>query len=175
MRILIYIIIFATLFSCGKSQLSTSDSDVNDLTNIHSDGYIVGLRYYVYKGKEKYWDLLADTAKIYDKKNCSVADSIYVRFYNGDTVSSVLTAKEGYANMKTSDLSARYNVIVRSTTGSTLYTEQIKWDNTRRKITSDTYVKIVRKRDTLTGIGMESNADLEKIVIKKNIRVIKRW
>jgi LPS export ABC transporter protein LptC len=82
--------------------------------------------------------------------------------------SSKLTSDRGIYNIATNDVYGVGNVVVVSDTGVTLYTEKIRWDQTREKIISDTLVTVVTEdSDTLYGRGFESMPDLSKMVFKE--------
>ena len=68
-------------------------------------------------------------------------------------------------NEKTNDLVAEGNVVVVSDSGVTLYTELLRWDHKKERILSDVFIKLVSEQDTLTGIGFESDSDLENWTI----------
>ena len=53
------------------------------------------------------------------------------------------------------------NVVVVTDSGVTLFTDTLSWDNQKEKVfTSDSVVFITEKKDTLYGIGFESNIEL---------------
>ena len=62
---------------------------------------------------------------------------------------------------------ARNNVIAVNFKGDTLKTEYLVWDNSKGKIYSDQFVKIIQKDQIYTGIGFESNQDFSSYQIKK--------
>jgi LPS export ABC transporter protein LptC len=61
---------------------------------------------------------------------------------------------------------AKNNVVAVNLTGDTLKTEYLVWDDKRKKIYSDQFVKFIRKDKTITGIGFESNQDFTEYKIK---------
>ena len=53
------------------------------------------------------------------------------------------------------------NVVVVTDSGVTLFTDTLSWDNQKEKIfTSDSVIFITEKKDTLYGIGFESDIEL---------------
>ena len=53
------------------------------------------------------------------------------------------------------------NVVVVTDSGVTLFTDTLSWDNQKEKVfTSDSVVFITEKKDTLYGIGFESDIEL---------------
>lgn len=61
---------------------------------------------------------------------------------------------------------AKNNVIAVNFKGDTLKTEYLVWDDKKKKIYSDRFVKIIQKDQIYTGIGFESNQDFSEYHIK---------
>jgi LPS export ABC transporter protein LptC len=61
---------------------------------------------------------------------------------------------------------AKNNVIAVNQKGDTLKTEYLVWDEAKKKIYSDQFVKIIQKDQVYTGIGFESNQDFSSYHIK---------
>ncbi len=103
-------------------------------------------------------------------------ESVAVDFFNAQGgKSSHLTAQVARVNEKSNHLTARQNVVVVSDSGATLFTEALHWDHQKERITSDTTITLItEKRDTLRGIGFESDADLEQWTILKPTGVTDR-
>ena len=103
-------------------------------------------------------------------------ESIQVDFFDdsGDHV-SVLTADAGEVNEVSQDLIAFGHVLVLSDGGSRLETDKLEWRHQSQKIVSDTLVSIQSEDEEVTGVGFESDANLEHWQIKKSITgVVKR-
>lgn len=96
---------------------------------------------------------------------------VEVQFFDeAGNPSSTLTAEKGIVDEKTQDLEAMGNVVVVSQKGVKLETERLRWDNGRRKILSNGFVKLSTEKKVVTGTGFESDQALEHWRIKKNIR-----
>ena len=61
---------------------------------------------------------------------------------------------------------AKNNVIAVNFKGDTLKTEYLVWDDKKKKIYSDRFVKIIQKDQIYIGIGFESNQDFSEYHIK---------
>ena len=60
------------------------------------------------------------------------------------------------------------NVVVVTDSGVTLFTDTLSWDNQKEKVfTSDSVIFITEKKDTLYGIGFESDIELNNWRILK--------
>lgn len=85
---------------------------------------------------------------------------------------SRLTSRKGEYHERSSDVIGRDKVVVVSDSGYTLKTEEIRWDNAREKIFSDSAVVFITPdKQWLESSGFESNADLTHRVFH-NARIV---
>lgn len=90
-----------------------------------------------------------------------LGDSIRVDFFNDDGQhTSYLTADSGIVDNNTNNLEAIGHVYVHSDSGTSLWTQELFWNNKTQKVTSDVFVKIVSPREEIEGVGFRSNRDL---------------
>lgn len=95
-------------------------------------------------------------------------EGIVVYFY--DSAMQVKTKMSaGYAikHEKSALMEARHDVVVINSLGEKLNTEHLVWDQSRRIIFSDVFVKITRKDEVVYGQGLEADESFDKWVIKK--------
>ncbi len=78
-----------------------------------------------------------------------------------------LTAGYAIKREKSALMEARHDVVVVNSIGEQLNTEHLIWDQTRKIIYSDVFVKIKRKDEILYGQGMEADETFDKWIIKK--------
>jgi LPS export ABC transporter protein LptC len=117
------------------------------------------------------WVLTAERASIYESKDTVHAPQLEIEFYGGEgEIVSVLTANGGTLFRKTNNMEATGNVVVVRTDGTTLKTEQLRWNEEREKIESDVYVEVTKGSDVMTGEGLECDIDLENIKVKRNFK-----
>lgn len=96
-----------------------------------------------------------------DENKTYLGDSIRVDFYNDEGQhTSYLTADSGIVDNNTNNLEAIGNVYVHSDSGTSLWTQKLFWNDHTQKVTSNDYVKIVSKKETIEGVGFESDRDL---------------
>ena len=90
--------------------------------------------------------------------------------YNHETeITSSLEAEYGKLYDKKSLWEARQNVVAVTQNNDTLLTDILFWDEENNKIYSDQYVKFIQKERVITGIGFESDLQMENWFIK-NVR-----
>lgn len=93
-----------------------------------------------------------------------------VKVYFYDSVLNVKTRlSAGYAikHERSQLMEARYDVVVINSAGEKLNTEHLVWDQSRKIIFSDVFVKITRKDEVIYGQGLEADESFDKWVIKK--------
>lgn len=78
-----------------------------------------------------------------------------------------LTSKRGSVDEGSNNLEATGNVVVKSDSGTTVYTEKMFWNNQRQLIHSPEFVRIVSPKEQLQGTGFESDHNLRNYKIFK--------
>ena len=64
-------------------------------------------------------------------------------------------------------MEVKYNVEVVNVNGEKLNTEHLIWDEQKKKITSDAFVKITTAKEIIMGKGLEANQDFTQYEIKE--------
>lgn len=99
---------------------------------------------------------------------------VYVVFYdNAGKQTSTLKANYGVRYERSKKMEAKYNVEVVNINGEKLNTEHLIWDEARKKIISDTFVKITTDKEIIMGNGLEANQDFTQYEIKQITGTIK--
>jgi len=112
--------------------------------------------------------LRAKVAKFY-AGDVTRAEGVEVDFYQRGQRVSVLHSKQGFVD-KDGRLRAVGDVVVNSTEGATLTTQELYWDRAKDKIRADGEFKIVEKGEPLTGTGLTTDPDLSIIEVDANVR-----
>ena len=121
------------------------------------------------------WTLYARSAAIYNARNAIVARGVRVDFFDEKGVrSSTLTAREGEMNQQRRDMVARGNVVLQTTEGTRMSTEELQFLNQRQRIISDRFVRVERAGDVLTGVGFESDPGLQHFEFKRKVQATVR-
>jgi LPS export ABC transporter protein LptC len=117
------------------------------------------------------WKLYARYAAMYDARNSIVARAVRVDFYDAQgTKTSELSAREGEIDRLSRDMTARGNVVLQTTEGTRMSTEELQFLNGKQRIISDKFVRVERGGDVLTGIGFESDPNLEHFEFKRQVQ-----
>ncbi|HEY6865990.1 MAG TPA: LPS export ABC transporter periplasmic protein LptC [Candidatus Eisenbacteria bacterium] len=123
------------------------------------------------------WKLYARYAATYSARNLVVARSIRVDFFDEKgQKSSELTAREGEIQQQSRDMTARGNVVLQTTEGTRMSTEELRFYNKQQKIVSPPtqQVRVERAGDVLTGYGFESDPNLKHFEFKSNVKAVVR-
>jgi len=121
-------------------------------------------------GKKNY-ELQAVKAYLYDSLHKIEVIEPKIIFFDPDGKEfSVLVARAGSVNNKTSDLVARNEVMVRTSDSTYLYTDSLVWLNDRQVVTTDAWVKILSPQGDIEGQGLIADASLSKIEIKSAVK-----
>ncbi|NIM03259.1 LPS export ABC transporter periplasmic protein LptC [bacterium] len=165
-------LIILSLSSCGKERpakpetsggKSFPDQAIENFTLAHTN-----------QG-EKEWELEADRAEIYEREGKTIVRRLKLKFYDQGKIASVLTAREGEINSPSGDMHVRGNVVVNSEKERImLKTESLRWDAREKKILTNDFVRQEKGDTIITGWGLESDPELEKLVIKKDVKVIRK-
>ena len=98
---------------------------------------------------------------------------VFVTFFDEkENVSATLKANYGVRYDHSRKMEAKYAVEVVNKDGVKLETEKLIWDEYKKKIYTDAFVKITTEKEIIMGQGMTSNQDFTKYELKKVTGVI---
>ncbi|NOT32901.1 MAG: LPS export ABC transporter periplasmic protein LptC [Candidatus Eisenbacteria bacterium] len=121
------------------------------------------------------WKLYAQSAAIYNARALIAGRVVRVDFFGRDGKrTSTLTADEGELHQVAHDMIARGHVVMQTTEGTRMTTEELRFDNDSQKIFSDRFVRIERRGNVLTGYGFESDPNLEHYEFKREVKAVVR-
>ena len=110
--------------------------------------------------------LYADNIKVLGEQNEKLLTNVKIEFFNEfEERTSVLTSLHGKIDDDTQDMYAIDSVVAVSDSGTTLFTDELVWENKSKKIKSQKFVRIVSPDEILEGYGFESDQDLENYTI----------
>jgi LPS export ABC transporter protein LptC len=103
-----------------------------------------------------------------EKPYLEFTDGIKINFYSADgQVGTTMTAEYASAVENSNQMTARKNVEVINAKGEKLNTEELLWDEQKKMIYSNAFVKITTNDEIIYGNGMQANEDFTDYVIKK--------
>lgn len=101
--------------------------------------------------------------KFQQKNFIFLEDSVTVDFFDQSEIHTThLTSHSAEINEKSNFMRAIQSVVVKSDSGVTLFTDTLSWDHSKQRIFTDDSVQVVTdKRDTLYGVGFESDVEMK--------------
>ena len=168
----IFFLISVSLFliSCGGKKVekfvAASDCPDQVIKNFKTDRYELD---------KITWSFSADKCDVYEKKNNIDANNVIINFYENGKKSSVISADRAHMQTDSGNIKAEGNVVVYSLLeNTTIYTETLNYFEKTGKVTSNSFVREEKSDLTITGVGLEANADLSDILILSDIKVVKK-
>lgn len=121
------------------------------------------------------WTLYAKWAATYTARNVVIARDIRVDFFDEKGArTSELTAREGEIQQATRDMIARGNVVLMTTEGTRMTTEEMRFQNREQLITSERLVRVEREGDVLSGVGFSSDPNLRHFEFRSRVNATVR-
>lgn len=109
-------------------------------------------------------ELLADTAYFFDDNTRVELEQPTTTFFTTTGArNAVLTARHGQYRTQSGMMVARGNVIVNSEDGRRLRSEELKYDQNRNEISSDSAFVLTGPDRRLAGIGFRSDPNLQNV------------
>ncbi|MDP6685241.1 MAG: LPS export ABC transporter periplasmic protein LptC [Candidatus Marinimicrobia bacterium] len=101
--------------------------------------------------------------KFQQKNFIFLEDSVTVDFFDQSEIHTThLTSQSAEINEKSNFMRATQSVVVKSDSGVTLFTDTLSWDHSKQRIfTYDSVQVVTDKRDTLYGVGFESDVEMK--------------
>jgi len=113
-------------------------------------------------------ELHADTAYFFEDNTRIEMEPVNTTFYTPTGAKdAVLTSRRGTYNSRTSNMIARKNVVVVSEDGRRLTTEELKYNQQKNEISSDSAFVMTEPNRRLEGIGFRSDPNMKNIQILK--------
>lgn len=119
------------------------------------------------KGK-KNWDVAGTSADI-DAKVIKLND-VQSNLY-GDNSTTKLTAQKGDFNRDDGKLHLEQDVVVTTSAGARLTTDQLNWDRKAQVVSTPSKVNIEKEDMVITGEGAYGRTDLNKVDLQKDVNV----
>lgn len=115
-------------------------------------------------------ELQADTAFFFDENTRIELRGVKLTFYTRTGVrNSVLTSREGTYNTRQSRMEARGDVVVVSEDGKRLTSEELRYDQMRNEISSDSAFVLTEPGRRLEGIGFTSDPNMNNVRVHRLI------
>ncbi len=122
------------------------------------------------KGAVK-WIFNAKATQIFEMKKKAYAQNVEIKYFEDSKKYSLLTADKAVLDTDTNFMEMTGNVHLQNSSGATLQTEKLFWDDAHKKMYSDEEVTIIKEGSTLNGVGFESDVQMKNVVIKNKVKL----
>jgi len=168
---LIAILTAAILFGCSnREDIKAADDTDSTAAIVRPDQILLDTKISLYDGPFRTTDLYADSIEKFQAVDSTLAWNLQVHFL--DTLGrekSYLEADSGLVRENTNFMEVFGHVKVRTEDSAYLYTQQLKYDIKSDSITTDKFVKIIQKGDTIQGYGLVADQQLKKTRILRRV------
>ena len=146
-------------FACQSNELQRSGETRQGRPDAESWNAVITL---TNKGAKRGVIRSGHLEKYNDKEFILLDQNVDADFFNEEEVFTTnLKSLVAEIDEEEDFLVAIGNVVVVTDSGVTLFTDTLSWDNQKEKVfTSDSVIFITEKKDTLYGIGFESDIEL---------------
>jgi LPS export ABC transporter protein LptC len=120
---------------------------------------------------EKQWEARAIRARVYQGRQWAVAERVDITYFQDGRAVSFAVAGNAEIDLATYNLRAHGGVRVRGVNGVTLLSESLSWDNQRQRVSSDDFVKVIRGKSTLSGVGLRADRKLERVDVLRDVKL----
>ena len=115
-------------------------------------------------------ELVGDTAYFFDDNTRIEIADVKVTFYaSNGAKNATLTSREGTYNTRQNRMEARGDVVVVSEDGRRLTSPQLRFDQVRNEISSDSAFTLTEPGRSVRGIGFVSDPDMNNIRILRTL------
>jgi LPS export ABC transporter protein LptC len=125
------------------------------------------------KGKKE-WEIEGRNAQVFEMKKKIFVQNFKMKTFEQNGAFSTTTGKRAEIQTDTNFMEVNDNVRYTASNGMVLKTEKLFWDNEQKKIYTDEQVIIIKGQSVLKGIGFESDASMQNMIIKKQVRLTAR-
>ena len=131
------------------------------------------LHYTQNENGKRLWTLDADKAEYLRDTKLAKLTTVKLLFYDRGKFGDVhLTADQGEMQQDSGQVDLVGHVVVTTGRGDRLKTDSLHYDDHTRRITTDDPVDVMTDQATLTGTGLQIDIDLERMIVKQDIRVV---
>jgi LPS export ABC transporter protein LptC len=104
-------------------------------------------------------------------KKKAYAQNVEIKYFEDSKKYSLITADKAVLDTDTNFMEMTGNVNLKTSSGATLQTEKLFWDDVHKKMYSDEEVTIIKEGSILNGVGFESDVQMKDIVIKNKVKL----
>jgi LPS export ABC transporter protein LptC len=172
LAICILICLAAAVFtSCGDDKKIKPRLPVGQNIEDIPSFVVEGFEYTSTHGGVTDWRIDGKGAQVFEMKKKIYVQNFTMTTFEKNGAKSVLTGKRAIVNSDTNFMEVDEDVKFRASNGMILKTQKLFWDDKLKKMYTEAEVIIIRNGTVLKGVGLESDAEMKNMVIKKKVRL----
>ena len=178
LKSLLFVAALIIVYSMGRSIFNPSSTQNNPhplnsrTTDSEADLTITGLHLTETKGDKLLWEIEADSAQMYQKRQAAQLKNIKLTMYQKQEPVLYLTGDKGWLDMNSRDIAIEGKVTANLQDGIVFETDSLNWQHEKRILSTRDPVKITRANIHILGEGMEADIEAEKININNVVTTI---
>lgn len=163
-------VLVATLVTVGCGSTKKTPPVSSNALADSANQVMYGARFNLTDQGVMHAQLVADTAYFFDDNTRVELIRVNSTFYTSTGVkSAVLTSHRGTYHTNTGMMVARGDVAVNSEDGRRLRSEELKYDQSRNEISSDSAFVLTEPDRRLEGVGFRSDPNLQNVHVLKTL------
>jgi LPS export ABC transporter protein LptC len=167
--LLVSLLGLAVLLSCGTGEDDQNGS--RPMAMDLPDQVLLDTETFLTKAGRRTGIVRSETLKVYSNQDTTLLYGLEVDFFDSSgALTSTLTADSGRITDQSTAFAAFGDVRARSGADKRLLTDSLRWNTDAGTIETEGFVMVIRQQDTLSGWGLQTDARLENIEIKRRIR-----
>lgn len=159
---------------CGNGKKIKPSLPVGDNVEDIPNYVIEGFRLMSTDKGNKEWEIDGKNAQVFEMKKKIFVQNFTMKTFERSGAYSTTTGKRAVIQTDTNFMEISDHVRYTATNGMVLKTEKLFWDNEKKKIYTDVQVIVIKGGTILKGIGFESDASMQNMEIKKQVRLTSR-
>ncbi len=121
------------------------------------------------KGK-KDWELWADTAKVYRKKDETHLENLRMKLYPQSGDPTDVSADRGIMQNRSRAMNISGNVLIRTADGTTLKTDSLRFSPKEKQVDTDSRIVLQGDSFHLTGVGQRGKTAVDQYFLRENVQ-----
>lgn len=120
----------------------------------------------------KEWEMWAETALVYRKKDETHLQDLRMRLYSRDGKPTDISARRGVMGNQRRNVTVSGDVVIRTSDGVTLRTDSLRYDPQEHRVDSEDLIVLNGSTFHLTGVGLKGNTETGHYVLLEKVRAV---
>jgi LPS export ABC transporter protein LptC len=118
------------------------------------------------------WEMWADTALVYRKKDETHLRTLKMRLYSREGKTTDITAERGVLGNQSRDITLTGNVLIRTSDGVSMRTDALRYNPKEHSVATESPIFLQGETFRLTGVGLNGNTEEGRYVLNEKVRAV---